>query len=67
MDERLWDPWEMLAPHFLKATKKHSWDHLNWEKDHLGFTPEPTAERLHLLPFPQEKSYQRFLDLRWGP
>lgn len=51
---------EMLAALFLRATEKHSWDH-------LGFTPEPTAGRLHLLPFPQEKSYQRFLDLGWVP
>ena len=46
------------------ATKKHTWDHLDQEKDNLGFTPEPTSRRLHFLQFLQEKSHRRFLELR---
>lgn len=44
MVEMLWGAWEMLAPLCLRAlfhgaTKKPTWDHLNEEKDNLGFTP----------------------------
>lgn len=43
------------------ATEKCTWDHLDQEKDNLGFTAELTSRSLQFL---QEKPHRRFLELR---